>query len=112
MAVTSFTIGNLHVYAPDASLVELGRRVCLDCNRNAYFTAIHTDWHGWDTTCLHCGRSWCDGEWMALDFVPQSRQRSIDGAKRRWRSSKAKLKTQGENNAQQSDADWQSGSRP
>lgn len=91
MAVTSFTVGNLHVYAPDPSLVQIGRRVCLDCERNAYFTALFTEWHGWDTTCLNCGRSWGDGEWLRLDFVPQSRQRSIDGAKQRWRLARKRL---------------------
>jgi len=81
----------IHIHAPDASLVEIVRRVCHDCSRRAYFTAIFTEWYGWDTTCLNCGRSWCDGEWMPLDFCRQSRQRSIDAAKRRWRNSRRKV---------------------
>ena len=78
--------GNVHIYAPQPSQRHIGRRVCLDCGRNAYFIALFTEWYGWDSTCLNCGRSWCDGEWMPLDFVPQSRQKSIASIKRRWRA--------------------------
>ena len=86
----------IHIYAPDAETVSIGRRECLDCKRNSYFTAIFTEYFGWDTTCLNCGRSWCDGEWMPLDFVPQSRQRSKDDAKKRWRRNRERI-SQGTN---------------
>lgn len=47
-----------------------------------------TPWYGWDSTCIKCGREWQDGEWCPLDFVRQSRQKSIAAAKKRWRSMK------------------------
>ena len=47
--------------------------------------SFFTPWYGWDSTCIKCGRNWQDGEWTDLDFVRQSRQKSIDRAKNLWR---------------------------
>lgn len=62
---------------------SLFRSRCKDCGRKSWFAAVYDG--GWITTCLRCGRNWRDGEWMPLDFVRQSRQKSIAVAKRRWR---------------------------
>ena len=58
---------------------------CPDCKQWTRMIGFFTSWCGWDSTCLKCGRRWSDGEWMPLDFVRGSRQKSIDAAKARWR---------------------------
>ena len=64
---------------------RLVRRYCLDCKVNSYAACFFEEWYGWDSTCLKCGREWCDGEWMALGFYRHARRDNIDGARRRWR---------------------------
>lgn len=64
---------------------DILRRLCGDCGRRSYFTAVHTPWYGWDVTCLRCGRSWQDGEWTPLAFRRDARRLSIQDARRRWR---------------------------
>lgn len=76
--------GSLHICAPQGYRhVHAG--TCPDCKRRTRFIGASYEWYGATTTCLRCGRSWCDGEWMALDFVPKSRQRSIEDAKAMFR---------------------------
>lgn len=78
--------GEIHVHAPQSSVKGSHRTVCIDCGKKTVMLGFFTEWYGWDTTCIKCGRNWIDGEWMALDFVRQSRQISIAAAKKRWRS--------------------------
>ncbi len=61
------------------------RRICLDCGKKSVFVAFFQEWYGWDTTCLRCGRSWADGEWMPLEFYRYARKDSISSARKRWK---------------------------
>lgn len=76
---------NIHIHAPTAysKFVRSGR--CPDCKRWSRFIGLSYEWYGANQTCLKCGRSWSDGEWMPLDFVRGSRAKSIASAKERWR---------------------------
>lgn len=75
----------LHIHAPQPDRLFVRSGVCPDCKLRTRFIGWHTPWYGCNQTCLRCGREWSDGEWMALPFVPKSRQRNIEAAKRRWR---------------------------
>ena len=77
--------GEVHIYAPQPTRKNILSGDCPDCKQRTKFIGLFTEWYGWDTTCLRCGRKWADGEWMALDFVRGSRQKSIDSAKRAYR---------------------------
>lgn len=63
---------------------------CPDCKQRTRFIGFAYEWHGDDQTCLKCGRRFSDGEWMPLAFTPQSRQKSIAAAKKRWRNCRPK----------------------
>ena len=76
---------NLHIYAPPAIERRIVADICPDCGKRSRFICFFYEWHGWSETCLRCGRHFEDGEWMPLDFVRGSRQKSIDAAKERWR---------------------------
>lgn len=77
----------VHIHAPATTAKTLGvLQCCPDCKKRTRVLSFHVPWYGWDSTCLRCGRRWCDGEWMPLDFVRGSRRKSIDAAKRRWRA--------------------------
>lgn len=78
-------MGTLHICAPTSYRIRPFTRECPDCGRHSWFIGVHTPWYGVQTGCLRCGRQWADGEWMPLDFVPKSRQRSIAALKRRYR---------------------------
>lgn len=60
---------------------------CPDCKKRTRMLGFHQEWYGWRETCLRCGRSWEDGEWLPLEFERGIRRRSIESAKRRWRRS-------------------------
>jgi hypothetical protein len=60
---------------------------CPDCKKRTRMLGIFQEWYGWRETCLRCGRSWEDGEWLPLEFVRGSRQKAIAAAKKRWRRS-------------------------
>lgn len=77
--------GEIHIHAPMSTAKELERTVCVDCKRKTIMLCFFTPWYGWDCTCIRCGRNWKDGDWMPLDFVRQSRQKSIAHAKNMWR---------------------------
>lgn len=80
--------GTLHICSPQGwRLVHAG--TCLDCKRRTRFIGASYEWYGPTMTCLRCGRTWSDCEWMPLDFVPQSRQRSIEAARQRFRRAAA-----------------------
>lgn len=76
----------IHVHAPKSTDRAINTQECGDCKKRSRFIHIFTPWYGWDSTCLKCGRSWADGEWMALPFMRGSRQRNIDYAKKRYRN--------------------------
>lgn len=75
----------VHIYAPQATAKKAFATTCPDCKRRTRMLARFTPWYGWDSTCLRCGRSWCDGEWMPLPFMRGARQHNIDEAKKYWR---------------------------
>lgn len=77
--------GSLHIHAPQPTLRAINSGTCLDCGKRSRFAGLMTPWYGWRTTCLRCGRVWCDSEWMPLDFVRGARARSIESAKRSYR---------------------------
>lgn len=59
--------------------------VCLDCKQRSPFACFFQEWYGVDSTCMRCGRHWCDGEWMALPFCRGAREDSRKAARRRWK---------------------------
>lgn len=75
----------LYICAPQATAKTVHAGECGDCGKRSRFLSFFTPWYGYDSTCISCGRNWCDGEWMPLSFVRQSRQKSIKRAKDRWR---------------------------
>ena len=76
---------NIHIHAPQATAKSVTIVICRDCGERTRMLQFFTPWYGWDSTCIKCGRHWSDGEWMPLDFVRQSRQKSIAAAKKHWR---------------------------
>lgn len=76
----------LHIHAPAATERAVRAGNCLDCKRRSRFIGTLTPWYGWRMTCLRCGRSWCDGEWMPLEFERGARSSSIASAKRAFRA--------------------------
>lgn len=77
--------GELHIYAPAPTGCGIYRDVCPDCGKRSAFVYRSFEWFGPDQTCLRCGRSWSDGEWMPLDFERGARQKSIERAKTAYR---------------------------
>ncbi len=75
----------IHIHAPQITAKAIHKTECPDCKERTAMLQYYTPWYGWDSTCLKCGRNWCDGEWMSLEFVRQSRQKSINYAKQLWR---------------------------
>lgn len=75
----------LHIHAPQPTLRSISVGACLDCGRRTRFAGLMTPWYGWRSTCLRCGRTWCDGEWMPLEFERQARAKSVARAKRAYR---------------------------
>lgn len=83
----------LHIHAPQPQMKSLTRASCGDCKQESLFVGFHTPWYGWDETCVRCGRHWQDGEWLPLDFYRYARRDSISRARKRWRTSPAKVIT-------------------
>jgi len=77
--------GNIHIYAPKASIKRISAGHCPDCGKWTRFLSFFTEWHGWDSTCLRCGREWHDGEWATLAFSRFARRDNIEAAKKRYR---------------------------
>ncbi len=75
-----------HIHAPIATAKLAVATTCPDCGKRTRMLAFFTPWYGWQSTCIRCGRQWCDSEWMPLDFARGVRQQNIERAKRRWRS--------------------------
>lgn len=74
-----------HINRPSPGKRWVLWRRCLDCGRRSPFAGISYEWYGPKQTCMRCGRTWRDGEWMPLDFVPQSRAKSIEAARKWWK---------------------------
>lgn len=77
--------GYVHILAPEVTRRAVRAGDCPDCNRRSRFISFHQDWYGWRQTCLRCGRTWDDGEWLPLDFERGARRKSIERAKAWWR---------------------------
>jgi hypothetical protein len=58
---------------------------CPDCKRHSPFANFHQEWYGSDSTCMRCGRSWSDGEWMPLPFCRGAREQNKANARKRWK---------------------------
>ena len=71
----------VYICAPTATNKRIVTDVCPDCKQRTRFLETFKPWYGWDSTCIKCGRNWQDGEWCALPFIRQARQRSIVAAK-------------------------------
>lgn len=76
---------NIHIYAPPVVMKKACAGKCPDCKQRTRFLAFFYEWHGWNHTCIKCGRRWCDGEWIPLDFMRGARRDSIARAKNLWR---------------------------
>ena len=76
----------VHIHAPKPTDKRIRIHVCPDCKKRSRFICFFTEWYGWDSTCLRCGREWQDGEWCDLPFMRGARQKNIDAAKKRWRN--------------------------
>lgn len=78
----------LHINRPRFSAKRIVRFTCPDCKKNSRAIEFFQHYRGWDSTCLNCGRQWCDGDWIPLDFYRGVRKANIDAAKRLWRQLK------------------------
>ena len=76
--------GRIHICAPQGERFAFAG-TCLDCGKRTRFIGVSYLWYGADKVCLRCGRRWSDGQWMPLDFEPQSRQKSIERMKNAFR---------------------------
>jgi len=76
----------VHICCPATTAKTVHAGTCPDCKKRTRFLAFFQPWYGWHSTCLRCGRSWDDGHWLELNFERDSRQKSIERAKVRWRS--------------------------
>ena len=79
-------MSRIHIYRPHVAEKSAHVAECLDCKKRTRMLSFFTPYHGWQSTCILCGRKWCDGEWMDLPFVRGSRQKSIDAAKWMFRT--------------------------
>lgn len=77
--------GYVHIYAPAATAKRAEAVQCPDCGKRTRMLSFFTPWYGWGSTCIRCGREWCDGEWVPLDFMRGVRKKNIELAKKRWR---------------------------
>ncbi len=82
-------MASVHIYRPAVACKSKTRAKCPDCREESIFVGFHVVWHGWDDTCLRCGRSFADGEWMELAFQRGIRSKMISRARRRWRETDA-----------------------
>lgn len=79
----------IHINYTKTHAKGIDRRKCPDCGKLSYFVWFHQEWYGVDTTCMRCGRSWSDGEWMPFEFYRHARRDSKRAARRRWKRGKA-----------------------
>ena len=76
---------NVHIYSPPCVTKSAVAGTCPDCGRRTRFLAYSYEWYGWHATCIRCGRSFNEDEWVPLPFVRGARQKEIAGAKERFR---------------------------
>jgi predicted RNA-binding Zn-ribbon protein involved in translation (DUF1610 family) len=79
----------VHIYCPPVVTKRAVAASCPDCGQRTRMLTFTYEWHGPDATCIKCGRSWSDGEWMSLPFERGARSKEIARAKRRFRNTKA-----------------------
>lgn len=77
--------GYVHIYAPPVVDRRILSGTCLDCKKRTRFLTFCYEWHGATSTCMRCGRRWCEGEWQPLEFERGIRKRNVESAKRNWR---------------------------
>jgi hypothetical protein len=75
----------VHIHAPQATEKYHKFANCPDCGKTSLFLSFYTEWYGVDSTCMRCGRRWCDGEWMPLLFYRHARRDNKKSARRQWR---------------------------
>ena len=82
-------MGYVHIYAPSCITKHAFSGTCPDCGQRTRFLTFTYEWYGPDSTCIKCGRSWSDGEWMPLPFTRGSRRKEISRARERFRCTRA-----------------------
>ena len=78
----------VHICAPRPTSRALISAVCPDCERATQIISIYYEWYGPSATCIRCGRTWQDGEWMPLAFSRTARRDNIRAAKKAYRNAK------------------------
>jgi hypothetical protein len=76
----------IHIYAPHPIERVAKIEACPCCKQRSVFVGWFVEWYGWDQTCLRCGDSWSDGELRERPFVRGWRQKSIDSARKYFKS--------------------------
>ena len=79
---------DIHINRPRFNAKRIVRFNCPDCKKNSRAIEFFQHYRGWDSTCINCGRQWCDGEWLPLDFYRGVRKENINAAKQLWRKLK------------------------
>ena len=59
---------HIHISTSRFNAKRIVRFNCPDCKKNSRAIEFFQHYRGWDSTCINCGRQWCDGEWLPLDF--------------------------------------------
>ena len=83
--MSCYRAGNLTICTPTWSKHKKVRRHCPNCCGRRTFACFFQEWYGWLDTCLNCGDSWQDGEWMPRPFAPGWRKESVADARERYR---------------------------
>jgi hypothetical protein len=78
-------MSTVHIYAPPSTGRSVRWAECPDCGKRSPMASIYYEWHGPHSTCMRCGRSWSDGEWMPLAFSRTARRDSRDQMRRSWK---------------------------
>lgn len=80
--------GYVHIYRPECITKHATSGKCPDCKQRTRFLILTFEWHGERATCMKCGRSFEDGEWLPLPFERGARAKEIARAKQSWRDAK------------------------
>ena len=78
-------MSTIHINYTKTHEASICWRTCTDCQKRSPMVYLFQEWYGWDITCMRCGRSWQDGEWMPLDFLKRSREKSKQRARKRYK---------------------------
>jgi hypothetical protein len=72
----------VHIHAPRPTEKDTAFIVCPDCKKESLFLAFFTEWYGWQSTCMRCGREFSEGEWLTLPFYRHARRDNRRTARR------------------------------